>query len=46
MSSAYWVTTGSVLLAALSWFLGGSTLPVGGGREVVREQSHANKRGL
>lgn len=44
-SSAYWVTTGSVLLAALSWFLSGSTLPVGGGREVVRERSRADKRG-
>lgn len=35
-SSAHWVTTVTVLLAALSWFPGGSTLPVGSGREVVR----------
>lgn len=44
-SSARWVTTVIVLLAALSWFLGGSNLPVGGGREVVREWTHAEKRG-
>lgn len=43
ISSACWVTTVAVLLAALPCFLSGSALPVKGGKEVVSEWGHADE---